>query len=293
MAAVYPGVGYGLRRRAASLAAVQVLALDFDGVISDSAPEAFLVALRAWVALRPDTAFSADLAALERASGGIDRDVVTASRLYPDFLQAMPLGNRAEDYGIELAALEARAALRDQLDYDAFRRDLERRDPGFTEAFHERFYRERSGFAAGDPAGWRRLIGPYPEFIAILRRRATDRVLAIATAKDIASVARLLEDYGIRDLFPAERVLDKETGRSKRAHLEQLHERTGSPFERIAFVDDKVNHLESVASLGVRCVLAAWGYNGPREHERARARGFVVCSLGEAEHVLFDPGGLP
>ena len=65
------------------------------------------------------------------------------------------------------------------------------------------------------------------------------------------------------------------------------------PFERIVFVDDKVNHLEDVASLGVRCTLAAWGYNGPREHELARHRGFDVCSLAEAERVLFDRGGLP
>ena len=56
----------------------------------------------------------------------------------------------------------------------------------------------------------------------------------------------------------------------------------------MVFIDDKVNHLEDVASLGVRCALAAWGYNGPREHERARACGFDVCSLGDVEHVLFD-----
>jgi hypothetical protein len=33
---------------------VRLLALDFDGVISDSAPEAFLVALRTWRMLRPE-----------------------------------------------------------------------------------------------------------------------------------------------------------------------------------------------------------------------------------------------
>jgi hypothetical protein len=38
---------------------VQVLALDFDGVISDSAPESFAVALRTWASFRADGSLSA------------------------------------------------------------------------------------------------------------------------------------------------------------------------------------------------------------------------------------------
>jgi hypothetical protein len=52
-------------------------------------------------------------------------------------------------------------------------------------------------------------------------------------------------------------------------------------------VDDKLNHLEAVAPLGVRCALAAWGYNGPREHAAAAERGFLVCTLEDVEGKLF------
>jgi len=287
--AVYPGMWPSRPSVAAALLAsmaVQMLALDFDGVISDSAPEAFVVALRSYVALRTHSALAADLAALE--AGGLDRAAVSACRLYADFVEFMPLGNRAEDFGMELAALEAGRSLRDQNDYDEHRRQTEAVDPHFAAAFHQRFYRERTVFAETDAGTWFGLLGPYPEFLAILRRRAGDRVLAIATAKDRVSVDRLLAGYGIADLFPPERVLDKETGTSKCAHLEELRRRTGVRFEEIVFVDDKVNHLEDVSSLGVRCALASWGYNGQREHRRARAGGFAVCSLGDAEHVLFD-----
>jgi len=38
-----------------------------------------------------------------------------------------------------------------------------------------------------------------------------------------------------------------------------------------------------VAPLGVRCVLAGWGYNGPREHDLAARRGYLVCGLGDFE----------
>jgi hypothetical protein len=53
------------------------------------------------------------------------------------------------------------------------------------------------------------------------------------------------------------------------------------------FVDDKVNHLDDVAGLGVHCALAGWGYNGPREAAEAAARGYPVLSLAEAEAGLF------
>ena len=103
----------------------------------------------------------------------------------------------------------------------------------------------------------------------------------------------LLARYGLAGLFRAERVLDKETGVSKVAHLELLRERCGVPFPEITFVDDKLNHLEAVAALGVRCVLAAWGYNGERERSRAREVGFPVCGFEEAEAVLFGPAAPP
>ena len=55
----------------------------------------------------------------------------------------------------------------------------------------------------------------------------------------------------------------------------------------MTFVDDKLNHLEAVAPLGVRCALAAWGYNGPREQDAARRSGFLVCDLDDVEGKLF------
>jgi hypothetical protein len=55
----------------------------------------------------------------------------------------------------------------------------------------------------------------------------------------------------------------------------------------MGFVDDKVNHLDDVSRLGVRCGLATWGFNGPREEALARAAGHLVCTLDDAEEQLF------
>jgi len=247
---------------------MKLLVLDFDGVISDSGREAFVVARRTYLALRPDSSL---------------REGDDAS-LYAEFVEIMPLGNRAEDFGVALAAIEAGVALPDQAAYDAFHGA---QAPEWLRAFHARFYQVRDAFARSDPAGWLALLRPYPQFLATLRRRAGACRYAIATAKDRRSVRVLLREYGVADLFPDDLVLDKEAGVTKVAHHEHLARHCGVAYPEMTFVDDKVNHLDAVASLGVRCALSAWGYNGPREHRLARDHGHRICSLDDVESQLF------
>ncbi|HEU4430673.1 MAG TPA: HAD family hydrolase [Myxococcota bacterium] len=247
---------------------MRALALDFDGVLCDSAREAFAVAVRTY-----RRAISREL-----ARGEADET------LFAEFVALMPLGNRAEDYAIALAAIERGRALDDQAAYDAFRREL---DPAALRAFHKQFYRERAAWIERDPVGWHALIRPYPGLCELLRRRAGDVSLWIATAKDRRSVRELLAHYGIDDLFPEHAVLDKETAVAKREHVRLIAERARVPVAEVTFVDDKVNHLEDVAAIGARCVLAAWGYNGARERRIAAERGFLVCELSDFEARVF------
>ena len=262
---------------------MRLLALDFDGVVSDSAPECFVVALRSYAALHPDSEWIASHVSWLGA-GVPALAAVRAAAGYDAFVERMPLGNRAEDFGVVLASLEAAASMPDQASYDAFR---DARGQAWLDAFHERFYRERDALCAADPEAWYGLMSPYDALLPVLHRRAESVRLAIATAKDGPAVARLLERYGLRRLFPTERVMDKETGVHKEAHLRALAAQESLPFEAITFVDDKVNHLDRVAPLGVRCVLAAWGYNGEREARLARERGYRVLDLAGFEPALF------
>ena len=262
---------------------MRLLALDFDGVISDSASESFVVALRTYLAFLPGSSLMGDASDLMGTSAPL-LERVHGAPAYAPFLQMMPLGNRAEDYAVVLAAIDAGLTIADQPGYDRFRAE---QDPAWLSEFHRRFYAERKGLSGADPEGWRRLMAPYAPIVDLLRRRAVDAVLAIATSKDRRSVEALLRLYGIEDLFPADRILDKETGPSKRLHLEVLARRFDVDFPGITFVDDKVNHLDRVAPLGTRCGLAAWGYNGDREIALARKRGYLVCTLAEAERQLF------
>lgn len=277
-------LGSGTRSGFATVRPVpRVLALDFDGVISDSAPEAFVVALRTWVAMKPGTSLRGTGSIFAEGSAPT-LEAVARHPLYRPFLELMPLGNRAEDYAVALGALAAERGLPDQGSYDEFRKEI---DEKWLREYHACFYRERGSLIRADPDGWQGLMSPYEPFLQILRRRAGDVALCIATAKDRGSVRRLLRAYRIEDLFPDPCVLDKETGVAKSEHLRHLKELFDCRFDEMSFVDDKVNHLDDVAPLGVRCALAGWGFNGSREADLARAAGYLVCSLEDVEAKLF------
>jgi phosphoglycolate phosphatase-like HAD superfamily hydrolase len=184
-----------------------------------------------------------------------------------------------------MAALDEERSLPDQESYSAYRAA---QDPRWLEGYHRRFYEIRHAMAERDPEGWADLMLPYEPLLAVLRRRAGEAQYAIATAKDRRSVETLLARYGIADLFPPRLILDKETGARKTAHMQGLRELLGIEFSELTFVDDKVNHLDAVAPLGVRCALAAWGFNGRREHELAVRRGYLVCTMDDVEQQLFE-----
>ena len=263
---------------------MHILALDFDGVLCDSSREVFVVAVDTFAAQEPgsDILGTLELLRNEAIGGG---DGFRSDPLYRRFLDALPLGNRAEDFGVTLQALETGAAIVDQSSYDEFYRNL---DSEWLAIFHRRFYEARSRLRADDPAGWLKLHLPYPGLAETLRRHKGPTELAVATAKDARSVELLLDELGMADLFEPELILDKQTGVEKTRHLEILCERTGLEFGSATFVDDKVNHLVIVSQLGVRPVLAGWGFNTGREHALARELGYEVAELETADTVLFQ-----
>lgn len=247
---------------------MQALVLDFDGVLFDSARESFAVALRTYHELVPRSPLARGD---ERA-------------LYREFLELMPLGNGAADYGAVLGMLEQGEKPASQQAYAALRAG---RDPAWLARYRERFYAIRHAWSETAADEWLALIAPYAPLVELLRRRRGTARYAIATAKDRPSVDRLLAAHALTALFPPELILDREAGPDKRAHLAALVERLELPAAELTFVDDKVTHLDSVAPLGVRCALAAWGYNGVREHSLARSRGYLVCTLEDVEPALF------
>ena len=262
---------------------MRVIAFDFDGVLCDSSREVFVVAVDTFAEQEPGSPLLADLKPLrdEALAGG---DNFRGREIYRRFLDLLPLGNRAEDFGVTLRAIEASSNITDQASYDAFYAEV---PSSWRDSYHRRFYEARARLRASDVQRWLALHLPYPELADALERHRGSVLPAVATAKDTRSVSLLLNELGLGSTFDPEHILDKEIGVEKTVHLRELHRRTGRPFDRITFIDDKLNHLETVSPLGVRGVLAGWGFNSEREHARARRLGFEVAQLNNLDHTLF------
>lgn len=251
-----------------------ILALDFDGVISDSLLEAYLITQRI------AGAFDQSLAPAQKklpTLAGIHRFRDRNREHWQAFLSLVPFGNRGEDYLVIQKAVKLGRSFSSQEEFDSFRAAI--MDKNTLDAFHEEFYRERYALEARDRERWLALNAPYPGVKEALENLALTFQFSVATSKDERSVRALLASYGVDGLFQPVAILDKTAGVSKRSHLEHLRRLFCCRYEEISFVDDKVAQLLACHDLGVNLYLAAWGYNGPQERELAGSRGIRVLEL--------------
>jgi len=136
---------------------MQILALDFDGVLCDSSREVFVVAVDTFAGFEPDSPLLEQLRTLRKnaVEGGSE---YRNAPIYRRFRDLLPLGNRAEDFGVSLRAIDEGAEIDDQAAYDAFYRCMEK---SWLDTFHRHFYECRDRLRETDLGGWLRLHLPY------------------------------------------------------------------------------------------------------------------------------------
>ena len=240
----------------------RVLALDFDGVIWDSAGECFEVGWRAYQEL-----FGSDL------SGPQYRQRFLTGRPHArtghDFFIILRLLDGKPDFDLLDVAPSDFVQMRTDLAEDAAR-------------FNARFYQLRNTYRDEDFAAWCSWQGPYPTMLALLERwEGRFDGTALATTKDQASAHALLMSSG-RD-WP---VFGKEFSLDKNAQILGIAQKYGAEPEQVLFVDDLLENLQQVAPLGARTAMAAWGYNTAESREEARLLGFPVVDVEGLERLL-------
>ncbi len=262
------------------------MALDFDGVIFDSSKEAFTISIRTYAGLKPRSTLARHPLAQAADDAPVAFDF-TNDTVYDRFMDIVPLGNRAEDFGVALAIIDHGLPVTTQ---EAYNTVFAASDGAWRKAFHKRFYYERNRLRASDLEGWLRLQIPYRHFTNLLETHRPHTFSAIVTARDSASVNALLSAYHLDSLFSPAQIYDKDNGSDKRHHVRKLIHDLGTHRHHITFIDDKLNHVQAVASLGIRSILAGWGHNTARERDRARQLGFPVAEPETAERLLFGGG---
>ena len=111
----------------------------------------------------------------------------------------------------------------------------------------------------------------YPGVIETFATRVETDPVFILTTKQERFVATLLHARGIR--LPAGHIFGLDAGKSKEDVLEQLSRHPQFQGARFHFVEDRLQTLIRIAGRSslrdVLLYLADWGYNTPRDREKA------------------------
>jgi phosphoglycolate phosphatase-like HAD superfamily hydrolase len=243
--------------------APKLLALDFDGVICDTAREG---CRSAWQVCREFVKLNGD---------------VPPPDVAPLFVRLRPVVEHGWEFPVlVLAILDGipEATIWEAFQTTCRSRILEkyRVTPRQLAA---RFDAVRDRAIARSVDGWLAGQGLYPGMADRLRAILTGGVtLYVVTTKEGRFAHKLLETHGV--IMPAERVWGKEQARPKPDLLRVLAKAHAVPYRDIWFVEDRLKTLQAVereADLqAVGLFLALWGYIMPTDRETAARNPRIV-----------------
>ena len=236
---------------------MDVLALDFDGVICDSARETGVSAWRAMASLWP-------------GRGGDEPP--------PDALAGFVRVRPVLETGYQapvLMRLVARGVPVAQIlsDFPRLCRDEMAESGSSREELVGAFGTTRDRWIARDSDDWLARHRFYPGTIERLLRVLETTPVFILTTKQERFARALLRSAGID--FPADRLFGLESGRNKEHILTELVEGPAYRDHRFHFVEDRLRTLDRVVDCPaldhMRLYLATWGYCTEAEKQRAAA----------------------
>lgn len=232
-----------------------LIALDFDGVLWDSVHECFVVGRIAY----------------ER----IGRSFPSTRMAEKLFRSGRPFCKTGEDFYVVFRTLEDRPATDfKRLNSEMFE-ELRKEYKDDSSRYESVFYEERSRMIQKDPDGWAALQSPYPGILGeidILQK--TYQYVAIATTKDEASAKFLLAKHHL-----SLDIVAKEISCDKIKQMHHLSEKHKMPLEHIIFIDDLLEQVLHVRSIGVAIALASWGYNTEEQREQAKKTGIPLLEI--------------
>lgn len=237
---------------------ISLWALDFDGVICDSARETAAAAWRAGMELWPEWRTQP-----EPPPPVLDGFCLIRPLLETGW-QAIPMLRLLAD-GLPPAAFRDRFP--DLI--EKVRQRTGRTVPDLVRLFGA----ARDRWIAAAPDEWLARHRFYPGVADALRGALRSAQLFILTTKQARFTERLLAAAGAP--LPPERIFGLETGRSKDELLISLLARPEHRGLTCAFVEDRLEALERAAArpelAAVRLLFARWGYSGEAEQARAAA----------------------
>jgi phosphoglycolate phosphatase-like HAD superfamily hydrolase len=239
---------------------IKLVAFDCDGVIVETLKEWYLLALEAF----------------NQMEGGLS----STGEVEKCFRQARAFLKNAEDSYFVLKAIKD-----NEIDFSAIsQKEFNQRARPFFEnegkIIAQKIYARRKELREHDKESWITLFSIFPAMKSVLKKVMDRYVVVIATTRDRASVSAILELGGIP--IKNHRIIGRDFSIDKREQMKFIAQQNSVSLSEIFFIDDILEHVNVVSSLGVTAALASWGYSNPQQLSEARDRGiFILSSPGD------------
>jgi phosphoglycolate phosphatase-like HAD superfamily hydrolase len=256
---------------------LKILALDFDGVIVDSAWECLFVSYNAYFKVykrKKKDFFGGEPFTFENWENIKER----YKKETEHYRIMRPYIRGANDYGLIIKLMEEKKIIENQKEFDKYRKSV---DFDF-EAFHQEFYKERDRLQELDFKAWFNLEPSYSKIVEGIKQlleRGTK--IIITTSNRLKSIAPSFAPEYLGFEIKQEDILDKRFGEDKSEQMRQIVKSYNIKFEDIYFVDDQVNHLIQTKTLGVKVLLAGWSYATKAQKEEARKQNIPIIEKEE------------
>lgn len=256
---------------------MKILALDFDGVIVDSAIDSLFVGHNAYLRLYgpgEKKYFGGKLFTFENW----DETKKQYQEEIKYYRTLRPYIRGATDYGLIQKLIEEDKFIKNQEEFDNYRKTVK-----FNfETYEKEFYKERERLQNIHYRAWFNLEPPYPKVIEGIKKLLEEGAkIVIATANRRKAITRSFAPEYFGFTIKPEDILDKRFGEDKSEQMRQIVKLYEVEFKNIYFVDDQVSHLIQTKQLEVKVFLAGWSYATDIQKEEARKQKIPIIEREE------------
>jgi phosphoglycolate phosphatase-like HAD superfamily hydrolase len=274
---------------------MKVLAIDYDGVIVDSVMDSLFVSHNAYLKVygsKKKKNFGGELFTFKNWPSIKEK----YKKEIEYYRSLRPYIRGATDYGLIQKIMEEGTHIKNQQEFDEYRKTVE-----FNfQKFHDAFYQARRDAQQESFEGWLSLSPPYKEFIKGIRKFVQEGVkVMVATSNRREYIARaFFPDY--YDIpVDIDDMLDFSFGEDKSSQIHYICDKYNVNYSDIYFVDDQLAHLEQTRKLGIRVFLAGWSYATEQQKKIARDKKIPVIereedfylTIKKHLHTSLSPGG--
>ncbi|MFH1642077.1 MAG: hypothetical protein ABIC04_04205 [Nanoarchaeota archaeon] len=247
---------------------MKVLALDFDGVVSNSIWDSMFTGFNVYLKRNPHTKiFNGVAFTFENYKKIFSEN----KELCSQYKRLVTFCYSGKHFVMVFNIIEKHIDIVTQKDFDRYCNTFSHDD---LISLQDEFYQERHRLQAVDFDRWYDLSPPFEAIIPDLRRLLANSKVIIVTNKDRDTVIKLTKKYGMD--IPMADIYDKDLGLEKVAKLDSLSSNYNK--ENIVFVDDLFTHCIQVKKAGYLCFMAAWGYNTKDQQKLAEKDQIVLLT---------------